>query len=112
MRREEETQAALEAALVENKRLRAEIELLKNPPAGHSDPVPESASNDSGAFLCAPSASGIGEVRSEEHTSELQSPCNLVWRLLLEKKTHSHFAVERQRRPTPLREHTFGADDR
>src|SRR2546426_5694675 len=25
-------------------------------------------------------------VRSEEHTSELQSPCNLVCRLLLEKK--------------------------
>src|SRR5256885_8566013 len=27
------------------------------------------------------------ELRSEEHTSELQSPCNLVCRLLLEKKT-------------------------
>src|SRR2546426_5842095 len=28
--------------------------------------------------------------RSEEHTSELQSPCNLVCRLLLEKKkTHN-----------------------
>src|SRR5256885_5489825 len=26
--------------------------------------------------------------RSEEHTSELQSPCNLVCRLLLEKKTN------------------------
>src|SRR2546426_4340336 len=25
-------------------------------------------------------------MRSEEHTSELQSPCNLVCRLLLEKK--------------------------
>src|SRR5256885_2862385 len=29
-------------------------------------------------------------IRSEEHTSELQSPCNLVCRLLLEKK---NFAV-------------------
>src|SRR5256885_9275544 len=30
-------------------------------------------------------------LRSEEHTSELQSPCNLVCRLLLEKKnTKSH----------------------
>src|SRR5688500_19524187 len=31
---------------------------------------------------------GVGrrQVRSEEHTSELQSPCNLVCRLLLEKK--------------------------
>src|SRR6202035_572179 len=27
-----------------------------------------------------------GAARSEEHTSELQSPCNLVCRLLLEKK--------------------------
>src|SRR5256885_8510366 len=27
-----------------------------------------------------------GCLRSEEHTSELQSPCNLVCRLLLEKK--------------------------
>src|SRR5256885_8472946 len=26
------------------------------------------------------------DVRSEEHTSELQSPCNLVCRLLLENK--------------------------
>src|SRR5256885_12380571 len=29
---------------------------------------------------------GIMRARSEEHTSELQSPCNLVCRLLLEKK--------------------------
>src|SRR5256885_5450212 len=28
--------------------------------------------------------------RSEEHTSELQSPCNLVCRLLLEKKKKTH----------------------
>src|SRR5256885_4674462 len=28
----------------------------------------------------------VAIVRSEEHTSELQSPCNLVCRLLLEKK--------------------------
>src|SRR5256885_10312846 len=28
--------------------------------------------------------------RSEEHTSELQSPCNLVCRLLLEKKKHAY----------------------
>src|SRR2546426_9407140 len=35
--------------------------------------------------------------RSEEHTSELQSPCNLVCRLLLEKKKHklnvSHLVI-------------------
>src|SRR2546426_5218104 len=29
---------------------------------------------------------GEATPRSEEHTSELQSPCNLVCRLLLEKK--------------------------
>src|SRR2546426_12607613 len=29
---------------------------------------------------------GLPQHRSEEHTSELQSPCNLVCRLLLEKK--------------------------
>src|SRR2546426_2227720 len=32
---------------------------------------------------------GNGEGRSEEHTSELQSPCNLVCRLLLEKKKNT-----------------------
>src|SRR5256885_10305880 len=31
--------------------------------------------------------------RSEEHTSELQSPCNLVCRLLLEKKNKSSPSV-------------------
>src|SRR5256885_13236153 len=31
-------------------------------------------------------AGGESAPRSEEHTSELQSPCNLVCRLLLEKK--------------------------
>ena len=30
-------------------------------------------------------AAMVFSVRSEEHTSELQSPCNLVCRLLLEK---------------------------
>src|SRR5256885_8469184 len=41
-------------------------------------------------------------TRSEEHTSELQSPCNLVCRLLLEKKQH----VRHQPRhpPPPLGE--------
>src|SRR2546427_7121139 len=32
---------------------------------------------------------GIAELRSEEHTSELQSQSNLVCRLLLEKKKHT-----------------------
>src|SRR5256885_17035000 len=33
--------------------------------------------------------------RSEEHTSELQSPCNLVCRLLLEKKKSHHYRSAR-----------------
>src|SRR5256885_5476127 len=32
--------------------------------------------------------------RSEEHTSELQSPCNLVCRLLLEKKKKTSFTFD------------------
>src|SRR5256885_11610682 len=38
---------------------------------------------DPGFWRCEIRSSGF---RSEEHTSELQSPCNLVCRLLLEKK--------------------------
>src|SRR2546426_2659644 len=36
---------------------------------------------------------GLGWIgkRSEEHTSELQSPCNLVCRLLLEKKNQEKY---------------------
>src|SRR2546426_8693071 len=41
---------------------------------GFYDPDPERA------------RSPLDPARSEEHTSELQSPCNLVCRLLLEKK--------------------------
>src|SRR5256885_16338994 len=33
------------------------------------------------------------QLRSEEHTSELQSPCNLVCRLLLEKKKSSFSSI-------------------
>src|SRR5256885_11879783 len=41
--------------------------------------------------------------RSEEHTSELQSPCNLVCRLLLEeKKTHMPCAHYRERSGLPV----------
>src|SRR5256885_10300810 len=47
--------------------------------------------------------------RSEEHTSELQSPCNLVCRLLLEKKkktltvnTTNSVLYTGHRRPLPL----------
>src|SRR5256885_8347997 len=35
----------------------------------------------------------VALARSEEHTSELQSPCNLVCRLLLEKKKSIHLCL-------------------
>src|SRR5256885_4155341 len=59
--------------------------------AGHSRiPIPAACTsrwmrgraNRAGGTRCEPCACS----RSEEHTSELQSPCNLVCRLLLEKK--------------------------
>src|SRR2546426_5446918 len=40
-------------------------------------------------------AVGAFDARSEEHTSELQSPCNLVCRLLLEKKKNRQHNVHR-----------------
>src|SRR2546426_6992291 len=45
-----------------------------DPESPHAEPIIENA------------------LRSEEHTSELQSPCNLVCRLLLEKKKKSTHA--------------------
>src|ERR1022692_3380239 len=39
-------------------------------------------------------------IRSEEHTSELQSPCNLVCRLLLEKKQQARPRCSATRPPT------------
>src|SRR2546426_9390073 len=45
----------------------------------------ELTGRDRAAFLHALVSNEV-KARSEEHTSELQSPCNLVCRLLLEKK--------------------------
>src|SRR2546430_13474986 len=42
---------------------------------------------------CAHGVRAGGELRSEEHTSELQSQSNLVCRLLLEKKKNQHLAT-------------------
>src|SRR5256885_13326454 len=51
--------------------------------------------------------SGGEPTRSEEHTSELQSPCNLVCRLLLEKKKQNRHhklrhTVDRDITSTPV----------
>src|SRR5438876_5387767 len=40
-------------------------------------------------------------LRSEEHTSELQSPVHLVCRLLLEKKKHSYASLSQGGHPRP-----------
>src|SRR5256885_5462655 len=53
-------------------------------------PIRLEISNTSGDVSVTGSADGKVHVRSEEHTSELQSPCNLVCRLLLEKKKKPH----------------------
>src|SRR5688500_19850614 len=53
-------------------------EVEKNRKAGRR---PLAAEAEGGCELA-----GVRLKRSEEHTSELQSPCNLVCRLLLEKK--------------------------
>src|SRR5256885_10487163 len=55
------------------------------------------------AGLTSPGCSGRGSSsrsrsrRSEEHTSELQSPCNLVCRLLLEKKKKTKCSIHLSR---------------
>src|SRR5256885_10790726 len=56
----------------------------KNPTVGH---VGKRHNGGFNASFCDGHANYIKKsTRSEEHTSELQSPCNLVCRLLLEKK--------------------------
>src|SRR5256885_5298143 len=55
-------------------------------------PLPRQAGHARRAATRGPRPGG----RSEEHTSELQSPCNLVCRLLLEKK----------KPPVPIHLHT------
>src|SRR5256885_9607599 len=49
-------------------------------------PEPTWRTTRSRSRRCRSPAEPPAQSRSEEHTSELQSPCNLVCRLLLEKK--------------------------
>src|SRR5256885_13168269 len=71
---------------VRPQRLRRDARSVFRPPAG--DHVVRRA-EAGGPVDHRPAADGAsledGDGRSEEHTSELQSPCNLVCRLLLEK---------------------------
>src|SRR2546426_9197643 len=57
------------------------------PPAHELERDPRSrALRHGGDCVPHPRRASLRHRRSEEHTSELQSPCNLVCRLLLEKK--------------------------
>src|SRR5256885_5216487 len=49
-------------------------------------PLPDDHFSNRELPLCVDLDNTLLQARSEEHTSELQSPCNLVCRLLLEKK--------------------------
>src|SRR5256885_3773606 len=54
--------------------------------------------------------SSAGDRRSEEHTSELQSPCNLVCRLLLEKKNNRKGPEYATHRPYSIGDGSFPRD--
>src|SRR5256885_9662964 len=71
--------------LVEVARVDDDLEALPGEEPGHS-PSADPVGLDDGGSLTPPAPDVLEERRSEEHTSELQSPCNLVCRLLLEKK--------------------------
>src|SRR5256885_2997226 len=61
----------------------------KQPQAGDPHPRLRAEVARKNAGDCPWSGGSRRALRSEEHTSELQSPCNLVCRLLLEKKNHA-----------------------
>src|SRR5256885_9710195 len=61
----------------------AVLRILKSNPDIQKTAIPFAPKELSPAFV-------LINLRSEEHTSELQSPCNLVCRLLLEKKKIIH----------------------
>src|SRR5256885_12101966 len=71
---------------------------IQSPEADKTGPVvavpefPASAA-DADAESAPPSPWDPEGWRSEEHTSELQSPCNLVCRLLLEKKKNNELVT-------------------
>src|SRR2546426_7655273 len=70
------------AAAVGADRFLREIEIAARLQHPHILPLYDSGTAAGFLYYVMPYVEG----RSEEHTSELQSPCNLVCRLLLEKK--------------------------
>src|SRR5256885_5708212 len=86
--------------------------LFRSPPlargrtaVGRSREAPRSADALDRHATADPAAGRGAGGRSEEHTSELQSPCNLVCRLLLEKKKNqTHCQAPHRHMPTGARE--------
>src|SRR4051794_41715649 len=85
--------------------------MMRRPPRSTLFPYTTLFRSDDGACAVvwptasgAPSASAAPSTRSEEHTSELQSPVHLVCRLLLEKKKRHPLPPTQpptRRRPSP-----------
>src|SRR5688500_19856586 len=61
-------------------------EIAPRPAYGWGDRTTRTLTDEPKLF---PMSLKLAIIRSEEHTSELQSPCNLVCRLLLEKKKNN-----------------------
>src|SRR5256885_4187540 len=78
---------SLKAAAKAESRCGAQVLLLQPADCNRSynEPAP-ACSHWPLQWLATSPRTSCGPDRSEEHTSELQSPCNLVCRLLLEKK--------------------------
>src|SRR2546426_9316969 len=64
----------------------SKISLNRHPPATHQGSSASAPLSSSSTGNHQGPRGEARAARSEEHTSELQSPCNLVCRLLLEKK--------------------------
>src|SRR5438874_4927005 len=72
-----------------------------------SSTTPTIASHASAIFCAERIVGGLSSIRSEEHTSELQSRRDLVCRLLLEKKNNTFFLLSQHasQREHALRTH-------
>src|SRR5205085_8064561 len=82
--------------------------MLPRPPRSTLFPYTTLFRSQAGSRSCTPSSPSPtplyrpGTVRSEEHTSELQSQSNLVCRLLLEKKKRGGDLRASDRVPVPV----------
>src|SRR2546422_4182554 len=70
--------------------------------------LPEEVGLDSAALVEMFNHVRQHDVRSEEHTSELQSRLHLVCRLLLEKKKTGHHSIPGRPREEPARQYCNG----